>query len=112
MLSVEVDTDASSSLGFARWLLKPQRLLAVETQESKTKVVPSSSTMVELRIAIEFAMGSSVTPPPTWHLVVGVLPTSPPRYAKVVNCRQRVAEIRNSMAQPTQALNKFGPQIA
>jgi len=51
-------------------------------------------------------------PPPTWHLVVGVLPTSPPRYAKVVNCRQRVAEIRNSMAQPTQALNKFGPQIA
>jgi hypothetical protein len=88
--------------------------LAVETQEPKTKVVPSSSTMVELRIAIEFAMGSSVTPPPppTWHLVVRVLPTSPPRYAKVVNCRQRVAEIRNSMAQPTQALNKFGPQIA
>jgi hypothetical protein len=45
--------DASGSLVLARWLWKPPEALAVQTQELKSKVVPSSgATLVKSKDAI------------------------------------------------------------
>ena len=60
---MEMGTDASGSLGFARWLLKPPWPLEMQMQEPKMKVVHSSNMVVELIIAIEFMRGLSVNCP-------------------------------------------------
>jgi hypothetical protein len=74
-----VDEEASSSLGLARWLLKPPKPLAMQIQEPKMKVVPSSSTvLVKLKDAIELSGGCSMTPLPSAQ-AVDVLPPHPPR---------------------------------
>ena len=69
---------AYGPLGLVRWLLKPPLTLAIHTQEPKMKVVPSSSTAVELMITIEFTRGSSVTLIPAAP-AVGVFLASLPR---------------------------------
>jgi hypothetical protein len=44
---------------------------------------------------------------------IGVITASPPTDTpEVVDCRQGVAEIRNSKMQATQDLDRFGPQCA
>jgi len=55
-----VDTGASISLKWARWLLKPPRPPVTQIQKPKMKVVPSAGTVEGLMIAIEFVTGSSV----------------------------------------------------
>ena len=42
-------------LGVTRWLEKPPDPLAVQTQEPKTRVVPSGTLLASLHPAIEFA---------------------------------------------------------
>jgi hypothetical protein len=49
-----------------RWLLKPPKPLATQIHEPKTKVVPSSRTLVKPSDAIEFFGGCSMNTP-TWH---------------------------------------------
>jgi hypothetical protein len=64
---VRVGVEASGFLESARWLLKPPELLAMQIQEPKMKVVPSSGTvLVKLKDAIEFFGGFSMNTP-TWH---------------------------------------------
>jgi hypothetical protein len=61
---LQVDVEASGFLELTRWLLKPPKPLATQIQEPKTKVVPSSSTvLVKLKDAIRFSSGCSMKPP-------------------------------------------------
>jgi hypothetical protein len=67
-LLLQVDVQASGFLESTRWLLKPPKPLAMQIQEPKMKVVPSSSmVLVKLRDAIEFFGGCSMNTP-TWHV--------------------------------------------
>jgi hypothetical protein len=62
-----VDEEASNPLELARWLLKLPKLLAMQIQEPKMKVVPSSSTaLVKLKDGIEFS-GGCLMNTPTWR---------------------------------------------
>jgi hypothetical protein len=59
-----VAAEAFGFLELTRWLLKPPKPLAMQVQEPKMRVVPSSSTMlVKLRDAIEFSGGCSMNTP-------------------------------------------------
>jgi hypothetical protein len=97
----------------SRWLLKPPEPLVTQIQELKTKVVPSSSTLlVKLKDAIEFSGGCSMNTP-TWRASCWCFTTKPTEgYPQVVNCRWGVAEIRNSKVQGTQSLDRFRPPRA
>ena len=59
----ELGASLSGSLGLARWLLKLSYPLVTQTQELKTKVVPSLSTMGMLNAAIKFTGGWSMRSP-------------------------------------------------
>ena len=52
-------------LGMTRWLEKPPDPLAVQTQELKTRVVPSGTLLASLDPTIEFA--NELAEPPTWR---------------------------------------------
>ena len=56
----ELGASLFGSLGLARWLLKLSYPLVTQTQELKTKVVPSLSTMGMLNAAIKFTGGWSM----------------------------------------------------
>jgi hypothetical protein len=100
---------AEGSLVSARWLLKPPEPLATHIQELKTKVVPSSSTvLVKSKDAIEFSGGCSMNTP-TWRAICRCLTSKP---TEVVDCRWGVAKIRNSKVQGTQDLDRFKLQYA
>jgi hypothetical protein len=72
-----VDEEAFGFLELARWLLKPLKPLAMQIQELKMKVVPSSSTaLVKLKDAIEFSSGCSMDTP-TWHTSCWCFTTTP-----------------------------------
>jgi hypothetical protein len=59
-----VAIEASGSLVSARWLLKPPEPLAMQIQDPKINVLPSSSTtLVKLKDAIEFSSGCSMNTP-------------------------------------------------
>jgi hypothetical protein len=83
---------ASGLLVSARWLLKLPDPLAMQIQEPKTKVVPSSSmTLVKSKDAIEFSGGCSMNTP-TWHARCQCLTSKPtrgyPRGARNTRFRQ------------------------
>jgi hypothetical protein len=82
----QVTADTSGSLGLTRWLLKPPESLAMQTQESKVKVVSSSgTTLVKLSVAIEFA-GGSLMSTPTWRACCRCLAINPTEgYPKIVD---------------------------
>ena len=61
-------------LGVTRWLEKPPDPLAVQTQELKTRVVPSGTLLASLDPAIEFA--DELTESPTWRSSCRCLPPS------------------------------------
>jgi hypothetical protein len=64
MSQLDAEVDASRFLGVARWLLKLPRPLAMQTQEPKVIIVPSSGTaLVKLKDAIEFSGGCSMITP-------------------------------------------------
>jgi hypothetical protein len=63
----QVGVEASGFLESVRWLLRPPKPLAMQIQEPKMKVVPSSSMMlVKLEDAIKFFGGCSMNTP-TWR---------------------------------------------
>jgi hypothetical protein len=60
----QVAAEASGPLVSARWLLKPPQSLAMQIQELKMNVVPSSSTaLVKSKYIIEFSNGCSMITP-------------------------------------------------
>jgi hypothetical protein len=74
---LRVDVETYGSLESTRWLLKPPKLLVMQIQEQKMKVVPSSSTMlVKLKDAIEFSGGCSMNIP-TWRASCQCFTTTP-----------------------------------
>jgi hypothetical protein len=61
---LRVNVEASVFLESTRQLLKPPKPLAMQIQEPKMKIMPSSGTMlVKLRDAIEFSSGCSMNTP-------------------------------------------------
>jgi hypothetical protein len=85
-LLCRVAAEASDFLELTRWLLKQPKPLATQIQEPKTKVVPSSSTLlVKLRDTIKFSSGCSMNTP-TWHANCRCFTTTPTEgYPEVVS---------------------------
>jgi hypothetical protein len=83
---LQVVVEASGFQESTRWLLKPPKPLATQIQEPKTKVVPSSSTvLVKLRDVIEFSGGCSMNNP-TWRASCRCFTATPTEgYPKVVS---------------------------
>jgi hypothetical protein len=66
-LLFQVDVEASGFLESSRWLLKQPKLLVMQIQKPKMKVVPlSTMALVKLNDAIEFSGGCSMNTPTWW----------------------------------------------